>query len=530
MLFNNKAIEKLLKEDNPDFKIQDYSSSSWNTVEQKLSIMSYDVPSIKKYIFASNDFKAIVGASKALDKFDSTAKKVLEAEGTHVIITAGGTGLAICRISNKEKIEEKLKKSFTENVPGAKLIISFVDLPTKEIMNGLQDLCDYSPQSELIEKLNTQNKFSDLFQFLSVKLRENRNYALNEYSVIPPEIKRCEFCNQEPATIKLPSYEEEVEICEYCYKKHELGRKFIENNDNRMASGIDDIDIETNPSRKTKWYGVIYIDGNNLGQLYSRIKDEEDYKKKSEKIDYTVKNSLNKIISEFSLEKKYLAPILGGDDLLLFLPAALAFDVFNKLSSEIEKGFKELGIGFCASIAIIPKKLPIKFVFDISSILLKSAKKEAYKENPINPGNYIAFRTLYGNTLDPVNEIIYFSDSDILNNQLTVKEILGKGIKLEEFKKIIEELKKDKKDYTQLFQKTLSCIRDHPVVAKLNILYFLKRSKAFENLQLTPKDFIEKFQLLKTVNNELYETRIQTLLDILKTLNLKSEEMHEKVR
>lgn len=530
MLFDVNAIEKLLKIEDPNFDLSDHNDS-WENVNNKLSILSYDVPSIKKYIFSSNDFKSILGASRALDKFDSTANKILQKQQAHVIITAGGTGLAICNPSSKEIIEEKVRTSFQEKVPGANLVVSFVDLPVKEILFGLHDNGGKFGPSSMINELNT-GSFAELFQFLSLPLKMKRNELLEEYKLILPEVQRCDYCNQEPATRILERYDTKSKICENCYLKHKIGNEKDQSDISKMASGIDDIDTETDPDEKSSWYGAIYIDGNNLGQLYSTIKDEFDYKEKSKQIDNVVKNALKKIVEEFKLQGKYMIPILGGDDLLLFLPMSLTFQVFKSLSKEIEEGFGKMNIGFCSSIAIIPKKLPIKFVFEISDKLLKSSKKEAYKENPKNPGNYVAFRLLYSNNLNPVTENVYFSnlENDVTEFKAFTSEVLGKGIKLNKFISMLDELGKNNTEYSQMMQKILKCIGEHPLVAKLNTGYFLKRSKYFDRLDKTPLEFISEFELLTSSDNKIFETNIRTILDILKVITLSKRNHKNEVK
>lgn len=191
-----------------------------------------------------------------------------------------------------------------------------------------------------------------------------------------------------------------------------------------------------------------------------------------------------------------------------------------------------MNIGFCSSIAIIPKKLPIKFVFEISDKLLKSSKKEAYKENPKNPGNYVAFRLLYSNNLNPVTENVYFSnlENDVTEFKAFTSEVLGKGIKLNKFISMLDELGKNNTEYSQMMQKILKCIGEHPLVAKLNTGYFLKRSKYFDRLDKTPLEFISEFELLTSSDNKIFETNIRTILDILKVITLSKRNHKNEVK
>ncbi len=79
---------------------------------------SYDVDSIKNYVFSSSEFKAIIGASKLVSDFDVIANNFLENENSYVIHAVGGTGLAIVLSEELHRIEQELIKAFEENVPG----------------------------------------------------------------------------------------------------------------------------------------------------------------------------------------------------------------------------------------------------------------------------------------------------------------------------------------------------------------------------------------------------------------------------
>ncbi|WP_147434813.1 Cas10/Cmr2 second palm domain-containing protein [Mesotoga sp. HF07.pep.5.2.highcov] len=483
----------------------------------KICVLSYDVPSIKRYIFSTSDFRGMFGASNALSRFDSLATEELEKLGSHVVIAAGGTGLLICSVEDSKIITDWLNESFSKNVPGAKLIVSRVNLEPYELIYGLKKRGNGTPIEDLKDLTGT-GEFSDLFEWLSAKLRERRNEEIFKSFLLTEEIQRCEFCSREAAQIKLiESYDEVHYICPVCKEKRDLANELIKNR--KMAVSINDIDVTEDPESQNNLFGVIYIDGNNLGNLYSKIRDERDYREKSQAIERCVSESLKKAIVENKLEGTYSTPIIGGDDLLLFVPAAKLFAVYKTLTKNIEKGFKELGIGFCCGMALVPKKLPVKFVFEVVEELLKSAKKAAYKANYSNPGNYVAFRMLLQNSLNPIQE--HFFTAPGVSHR--VKETLGKGFPMSEFEEILRIIRiDDPKKFSNLLQKIISCMADDPLVAKLNMRYFYAHGEKSHDLEMNIVEMINKYFLIGDTSEEEIESKVLTLMELSKAMSLQN--------
>ncbi len=112
-------------------------------------------------------------------------------------------------------------------------------------------------------------------------------------------------------------------------------------------------------------WGVIYIDGNNLGKLYSRIQTDQEYIKVSENIERASINAVNQVIEQMKLKDKYASPILGGDDIMLFVPSRLAIDIYFKLDEILTKEFRNIdgkgnGISYCGSILFCKKNNAFK--------------------------------------------------------------------------------------------------------------------------------------------------------------------------
>lgn len=226
-----------------------------------------------------------------------------------------------------------------------------------------------------------------------------------------------------------------------------------------------------------------------------------------------------KAIVENKLERTYSTPIIGGDDLLLFVPAAKLFAVYKTLTESINNGFKALGIGFCCGMALVPKKLPVRFIFEVVEELLKSAKKAAYKANYSNPGNYVAFRMLLQNSLNPIQE--HFFTAPGVSHR--VKETLGKGLPMSEFEEILRIIRiDDPKKFSNLLQKIISCMADDPLVAKLNMRYFYAHGEKSHDLGMNIVEMINKYFLIGDTSEEEIESKVLTLMELSKAMSLQN--------
>ena len=517
-LFDKEAVIKILAKCTgaTDEELKKRLDNRDETLPE-ICVLSYDVPSIKRYIFSTSDFRGMFGASNALSRFDSLATEELEKLGSHVVIAAGGTGLLICSTEDSKIITDWLNENFSKNVPGAKLIVSRVNLEPYELIYGLKKRGN-GTKIEDLKDLTGTGTFSDLFEWLSTKLRERRNEEIFNSFLLTEEVQRCEFCSSEAAQVKLiESYNEVHYICPVCKEKRDLANELIKNRE--MAVSINDIDVSEDTELQNNLFGVIYIDGNNLGNLYSKIRDEKDYREKSQAIERCVAESLKKAIAENKLEGAYSTPIIGGDDLLLFVPAAKIFAVYETLTENIDKEFKALGIGFCCGMALVPKKLPVRFIFEVVEELLKSAKKAAYKANYSNPGNYVAFRMLLQNSLNPVQEHS-FTAPDVSHR---VKEILGKGLPMSEFEEILQIIRQDDpRKFSNLLHKIISCMIDDPLVAKLNMKYFFVHGERTHDFGKSIAEMINKYFLIGDTSKTEIESRVLALMELSKAMSLQN--------
>jgi hypothetical protein len=183
-----------------------------------------------------------------------------------------------------------------------------------------------------------------------------------------------------------------------------------------------------------------------------------------------------------NLENKYAAPILGGDDIMLFIPAKQAFDIFLRLDEILSEKFGNIdgkgnGISYCGSILFCKKSMPLKMIFEASSNLLRQAKSKFYNDykNGQKEKNYIATRVLWNNSTEVNTEEYFSSNNDI-------KETMAEGMEISYFKSYLNLLESLNKDEKNLLVRVVKMMNEISPVIKLNINYFYtKNSKNNKN-------------------------------------------------
>ncbi|PNR94430.1 hypothetical protein HWHPT5561_08585 [Petrotoga sp. HWH.PT.55.6.1] len=482
-IFSREKIYGILKNRYSDLP-NDWIENNDFFKQKPLTVLSYDVDSIKNYIFSSSEFKAIIGASKMVSDYDEKVKKFLSKENSYVVHAVGGTGLAVILKDDSKRIEEELRQSFKEIVPGGFLTISKVDFYPSELIHGLKkvDLNTSQLEKEFNLKFNNlteQTDFYKLFSLLASNMREEKNSKSTEMKRITPEFDLCEACNTYPASEIIhraadPNESNTMKVCEICKKKIDSGEEKIKKE--KFADSLLDIDTEHVKENQTDWLGVIYIDGNNLGKVYSRIKTDKEYITLSENIENAAESAVKQVIKEKNLENKYAAPILGGDDIMLFIPAKQAIDIFLRLDEILSEKFGNIdgkgnGISYCGSILFCKKSMPLKMIFEASSNLLKQAKSKFYNDykNGQTEKNYIATRVLWNNSTEVKSEEFFSPNNDI-------KEIMAEGMDISYFKSYLKLLKKLNSDEKKFLIKVVKLMNEISPVIKLNINYFFVKN------------------------------------------------------
>jgi CRISPR-associated protein Cmr2 len=185
-----------------------------------------------------------------------------------------------------------------------------------------------------------------------------------------------------------------------------------------LPKDLDDIGALSNG-----YVGLIYADGNRMGQRLAELDSSESYRKFSEKVkDGTQKAIFNALACHLGMKLKgaqkcfpFEILLLGGDDLVVVVPANKAVEI----AIDFCDGFKAItnGISIAAGVIITHANYPIHRMIEHAEDLLKSAKNKC-NEKPVDEICAIDFMVLKGALLQDVKEmrqreLSYFSDDQV---------------------------------------------------------------------------------------------------------------------
>lgn len=462
-------------------------------------IISYDVDSIKSYIFAPDEFQKIIGGSVLIRQFDEEIAENLKDLAVR-IFSGGGSGMFLVSKQNCERTKETIVETFKNKVPGASITVVSEELSKIKEFFG----CSSQNRTALVSdfKIPTEPTFYGVFSYMASKMgREKRNKVRTSEVLVNANQEPCEICG-----VGKP---ENGRVCRACIEKGNAvenlkfgsGKGLFESLWKTMSLNLNEIATKSSEGQRG-WLGVIYGDGNNLGKIYKQINIASEYAKFSENLEKAILKAVENVAKQWHLYKKFAAPILGGDDLMLLVPADRVFNVLESLISELstDEFLKSKDITFSFGVAVVPSTLPVRFIFELAQKLLKSAKESSYANQ--RKGFHVAYRFLEMGVFKP--KTLFKVGERIYSN-------LGCGMKYDEFKKLLNEvvsLKNARK--RNLLYKLLSVLETEPAEAIINAYYFCARDDYFKGRKI--REFVDEWVLSK--KNGKFLTRIPEMLEM----------------
>lgn len=394
--------------------------------ERCLALLSFDIDRIKEFVFASAKPLEIQGASAMVKDLEAAGeagegrllRKLLDKQGIPseaVIFSGGGTGLLLLPDQQAAGFAEALQKGFAEHSGTGTCSVVWQAFAPYELITGPEG-SPGEPKSksksnppagtELIRvEKEKPIRFGEILRLLADRLREvKEEKAWIASPPLPGWLQRCESCGREAASTEDRLWlgergEEPDRLCGHCKAKRDRGReerKQLEREGRETAISIQDL-VEPEERRdKRNYFAVLYGDVNDLGSVLFELESLLDYALFSRAVRKVMAQAVDELVQKFSLRKKYQAPVVGGDDLLLLLPAAKAPHAVRHLLERIPALFQEEaqkirdqgaeeaarhleGINISVGFVIVPTHFPIRFAVDYAEELLRSAKKGLQK-------------------------------------------------------------------------------------------------------------------------------------------------------
>jgi len=406
-----------------------------------MNYIFFDVDKIKDYVFESFKPREVKGASemiKCLDYYSKTRmgelmRKLMETfEDIEVVYAKGGGGLLKTNDSNGQEICDWLEKNFSEYLKEGGSMTAVCHKKEKDFKTT------YAILSYLV-----RNRKSEKSLTLPLRLVEFQG-----------EKSKCDYCGKRvfKHKIQIKNQTEPLRFCTICYEKRKKGKTKVQS--------LEDI--------SDKELLVIYGDLNEAGAHLANLKKEEDLIDFSETVYQTLRFTriqIEKVLRQKGF--KYLMPVIGGDDMIIFthpnsfeLIKDLLFSIEGILEKRLNKPVK---MNF--SFLVAKYNFPIYHLFKISESLLEKTKDAYYKNN--SKQTHHGFFWLWEGEYTPTERDVY-TEKEFSNIFNTAKHIHStvSNIKRSSLHQLME----------------LISGRYEGQEKQLNTEYFLARHSEFENV------------------------------------------------
>jgi len=372
-----------------------YSISQGEHIEShgniKVDFIIGSLYKIKKYFLENNKIKDIRGASSILDYLNTEAtldyldKKYIK---ECAIYCGGGNVLIIAPEEEGQQICEDLEKLYTEIALTAKNAFEYISCTLDEIAVYYNEIL-----RELNAKLSERKKFK-LYEINpdsnKLKIEIKGKTFRFEGQRIAENGQVCYLCGIRDSKYRIPSPDGLISVCPSCLRKNTVGREkaifydeFEKTQNVKMKKRLEINSIKDIEDSRG-YVALIYADGNNLGNIVKNIKTPFQHMYFSRKLEYTTKHCVYSSIYEVMGENAVFEAIcLGGDDLLIVVPADKSLRIVDKIIDKFDKAFN-YKITISAGVCIAKSTTPIQNMFSISQYCLKNAKKYERKSNEKN--------------------------------------------------------------------------------------------------------------------------------------------------
>ncbi len=381
-----------------------------------------DVDAIKSYVFEAPGLPQIRGGSQRLVECEEKVLRYVEQEGGKKVYCSGGGFLFEVPAGKAEEIKRGIEGLYLEHTQVATVTVVYetasqVPSPAPEIADGWAGRLVKAHR-----EAQQAGEFARRTAFLAARLREAKQKKTTAPFIEAfPFGKRCDICGkrvaEETITYTEAGIPETKRLCRVCLQRRETGRQDRDWGFREFAQkqGWDvkaklakDLNILVESARRS-YLAFLYADGNNIGGLLQRVKDEREFEALSYGLGEGTKRALFEALWEVcrpALEKEQPWPFeilnIGGDDVTLLIQAGYAWEVAIAFLRHFEQHVrqiveKKLGywpqiwperITASVGIAVAEVKHPVRYLEALASNLLKRAKKVA-KEAQTSAVNFL---------------------------------------------------------------------------------------------------------------------------------------------
>ncbi len=234
----------------------------------------------------------------------------------------------------------------------------------------------------------------------------------------------CEGCGAEPSAYVDQVGNETERIGEQCQARRTAGRDAHAPTLAQLFGQADLIDVagsavtlqDRPPIGST--LAAVYFDADSMGRRLGKLDTLDELGRLSRDIGDQVGAAVEAAkAAADQARRRLLAPIVGGDDVLLFLDAAIVPTVLSKVADSLSSAIaREWKLRFSASVVVADPYTPLRQVFGESRRALKAAKERAHRTEQAQ----IAVRSLLPARLHPGSDLLF-------GGPLPLEDVVGDG-------------------------------------------------------------------------------------------------------
>jgi hypothetical protein len=348
-------------------------------------LVGYDVPGIQRYVFAPARPMDIGGGSALLERFAHEAKATASDRSAGTVYSGGGAGMfEVATEADARGLMDALRAKLAEiTAGGAELTAACV--PLEETFVAAWARLRRALAAERLRRI--ADRPTDI--------------------LLPPGTRPsdvCVACGLEEADRDSPvgaGEDREIDrIGARCAARREEGRK------TRTVETIRDLfprTADVAPGGRERLprdavLAVLYLDGDRLGRRLGAIADLESLRAASGSIAQGIAEAIAAARSAVG-EPPTLAPVVGGDDIVLFSDARHAAELLHHLWEELDRRVVLDGqpVRFSAAIVLGDPYLPLRLFFDEATAALDDAKASARRAGTA----HVELRSLLTGRLHP---------------------------------------------------------------------------------------------------------------------------------
>lgn len=389
-----------------------------------------DTPSVKQFVFGTDTLAEIRGASALLDRLNREDLPALlgQREGLDVTIVYanGGAGQFVITANSAIDVRtafDDVSRRFLAETGGEVRLLS-----------GIAEWPENTSYPESLRRA-----------FAELHLRRDSSLGRATTATMPLVLE-CESSSHLPAVGIVPWGGERRLLSAACQAKLEMSRKarggqlwngwmeYLEArgpwpHDLDRLRCINAEQIGQMSERRRNYVGLVYADGNAMGQLVQKLDNPEIFRAFSDLVDDSIREACYQALTDAcqdaiakartwacgASDGASLLPadilLLGGDDLLVLVPAdrALSFAIdvsrtfeqltrekINSLDAHTRKFFEHhlrgRGLTISCGVAIGPARFPFYLMLDMAEALLASAKRAGYQDH--GGSGYVDFHSV----------------------------------------------------------------------------------------------------------------------------------------